>query len=195
MSRRYTPEKRKVTPDLKYQNEHVSMFINRLMYSGKKSVATRVVYEAFELMQERAKRDPVELFEEALKGVQPRVEVKARRVGGATYQVPLEIDSRRRVTLAMRWILAAARARSGRSMSDKLANEFLDAAKGQGAAVKRRDDTHRMAEANRAFAHFKYQQALKLIFRTNSVLRMALVNNNEQVSTRPRQKYRHYCSY
>lgn len=156
MSRRYTPEKRKVTPDLKYNSEHVSMFINRLMYSGKKSVATRVVYDAFDLMSERANRDPIEMFEEALKGVQPRVEVKARRVGGATYQVPIEIDARRRTTLAMRWLLAAARARSGRSMSEKLANEFMDAAKGQGAAVKKRDDTHRMAEANRAFANFRY---------------------------------------
>ncbi len=154
MSRRDRPEKRQVVPDLKFDNIHVSMFVNRLMYSGKKSTASRVLYSSFDLMEERAGSDPVELFEQAIKNTTPRIEVKARRVGGTTYQVPTEVTSARQLALSMRWLLAAARKRSGRSMAEKLANEFMDAAKGQGAAVKKKDDTHRMADANRAFAHF-----------------------------------------
>ncbi len=154
MSRRVRAEKREVIPDLKYNNKHVSMFVNRLMYSGKKSTAYRVLYTSFDLMQERGQEDPLDTFEQAIKNTTPRVEVKARRVGGTTYQVPTEVSSQRQLALAMRWLLAASRKRSGRTMADKLANEFMDAAKGQGAAVKKKDDTHRMADANRAFAHF-----------------------------------------
>lgn len=156
MPRRYRPEKRAVEPDLRFDNIHVSMFINRLMRDGKKSTATRVFYDSMDLIEERGSTPSVEVFEKALENVMPRVEVKPRRVGGATYQVPQPVDNRRQTTLAMRWMLAAARARSGRSMAEKLAGEFMDAASGQGAAVKRRDDTHRMAEANRAFSHFRY---------------------------------------
>ncbi len=156
MPRRYRPEKRIVEPDLKYGNVHVSMFINRLMRGGKKSVARRVIYDSFEIIEARAKRPPVDVFEQALSNVKPRIEVKARRVGGSTYQVPNPVSASRQMSLAMRWLLTAAHARGGRSMADKLANEFMDAANSQGAAVKRRDDTHRMAEANRAFSHFRF---------------------------------------
>lgn len=156
MPRRDRPEKRQVEPDLKYGNVHVSMFVNRLMYDGKKSTAQRVLYDSFDLIEQRAKKPPIEVFEQAIQNVTPQIEVKARRVGGSTYQVPTPVDSRRQLSLAMRWLLAAARGRGGRSMSEKLANEFMDAATNQGAAVKRRDDTHRMAEANRAFSHFRF---------------------------------------
>lgn len=156
MPRRYRPEKRVVEPDLKYENVHVSMFINRLMRSGKKSTAARLLYDSFDLIEARAKRPPVEVFEQALANVKPQIEVKPRRVGGSTYQVPVPVDSHRQISLAMRWLLSAARSRGGRSMADKLANEFMDAATSQGAAVKKRDDTHRMAEANRAFSHLRF---------------------------------------
>lgn len=155
MPRRYRPEKRVVEPDLRYNNVRVSMFVNRLMRNGKKSTAQRVLYDSFQIIEERTGRPAVEVFEQAVDNVMPRVEVKPRRVGGATYQVPIPVESHRQVTLSMRWLLAAARARSGRSMSEKLANELMDAVNNQGAAVKRRDDTHRMAEANRAFSHFR----------------------------------------
>lgn len=156
MPRRDRPEKREVEPDLKYGNVHVSMFVNRLMYDGKKSTAQRVLYDSFDLIEERAKKPAIEVFEQAIQNVTPQIEVKPRRVGGSTYQVPTPVDARRQLSLAMRWLLAAARNRGGRSMSEKLANEFMDAASNQGAAVKRRDDTHRMAEANRAFSHFRF---------------------------------------
>jgi small subunit ribosomal protein S7 len=156
MPRRYRPEKREVEPDLRYDNLHVSMFINRLMRDGKKSTARRVMYDSMDLIDERGSTPAVEVFEQALENVMPRVEVKPRRVGGATYQVPQPVDAHRQISLAMRWMLAAARSRSGRSMAEKLAGELMDAAAGQGAAVKKRDDTHRMAEANRAFSHFRY---------------------------------------
>lgn len=156
MPRRDRPEKRQVEPDLKYENIHVSMFVNRLMYDGKKSTAQRVLYDSFDLIEERAKKPAIEVFEQAIQNVTPQIEVKPRRVGGSTYQVPTPVDSRRQLSLAMRWLLTAARSRGGRSMSEKLANEFMDAATNQGAAVKRRDDTHRMAEANRAFSHFRF---------------------------------------
>lgn len=156
MPRRYRPEKREVEPDLRYNNVHVAMFVNRLMKDGKKSVAQRILYDSFDLVEQRAKRPPLEVFEQALQNVMPQIEVKPRRVGGATYQVPIPVDSRRQISLAMRWLLAAARNRGGRSMAEKLAGEFMDAANNQGAAVKRRDDTHRMAEANRAFSHFRF---------------------------------------
>jgi small subunit ribosomal protein S7 len=154
MPRRYRPEKRAVEPDLRYGSVHVAMFVNRLMRDGKKSTARRVLYDSFDLVEQRAKRAPLEVFEEALKNVTPQIEVKPRRVGGATYQVPIPVEPHRQTTLAMRWILSAARNRGGRSMAEKLANEFMDAATNQGAAVKRKDDTHRMAEANRAYSHF-----------------------------------------
>jgi small subunit ribosomal protein S7 len=156
MPRRYRPEERKVESDLKYNNVHVSMFINRLMRDGKKSVAQRVLYDSFDLIEARLKRQPIEVFEQALGNVKPQIEVKPRRVGGSTYQVPVPVDAERQVSLAMRWLLTAARARGGRSMAEKLAGELMDAASNQGAAVKKRDDTHRMAEANRAFSHFRF---------------------------------------
>lgn len=156
MPRRYRPEKRVVEPDMRYDNVHVSMFINRLMKNGKKSVASRVFYNSFALIEDRAKKPPLEVFKQALDNVKPQVEVKPRRVGGSTYQVPIPVDSSRQISLAMRWLLVAAKARGGRSMADKLANEFMDAAANQGAAVKKRDDTHRMADANRAFSHLRF---------------------------------------
>jgi small subunit ribosomal protein S7 len=155
MSRRYRPEKRDIEPDLKYDNVHVSMFVNRLMYDGKKSVAQTLIYDSFDMIEERMGRPGVEVFEQALQNVMPSVEVRPRRVGGATYQVPVPVEPYRQVSLAMRWLLTAARNRGGQTMADKLANEFIDAANNQGTAVKRRDDTHRMAEANRAFSHFR----------------------------------------
>jgi small subunit ribosomal protein S7 len=127
-----------------------------MMHNGKKSLAQRIMYDALDLVAERAKREPVEVFEQALKNVMPMIEVKPRRVGGSTYQVPIEVEPYRRLTLAMRWIIQAARARGGRGMSEKLAAELMDAAQNQGAAVKRREDTHRMAEANRTFAHYRW---------------------------------------
>lgn len=156
MPRRFRPPKREVEPDVKHNNVHVEMFINRMMFGGKKSTARRVIYDAFEIIEERAKKDPVEIFEQALRNVTPMLEVKPRRVGGSTYQVPVEVNPSRALSLAMRWLLAASRARGGRSMSDKLAGEFMDAANGQGSAMKKKDDTHRMAESNRAFAHYRW---------------------------------------
>ncbi|PID84873.1 MAG: 30S ribosomal protein S7 [Chloroflexi bacterium] len=154
MPRRYRPEKRVVEPDLRYGSVHVAMFVNRLMKNGKKSTARGVLYDSFDLIEQRTKRAPLEVFEEALKNVTPQIEVKPRRVGGATYQVPIPVEPHRQTALAMRWLLAAARSRGGRSMAEKLANEFMDAATNQGSAVKKKDDTHRMAEANRAYSHF-----------------------------------------
>jgi small subunit ribosomal protein S7 len=155
MPRRYRPEKREVEPDLRHNSVYVSMFVNRLMHDGKKSVALSVLYKSFDLIEERTNRPSIDVFEQALGNVRPQVEVRPRRVGGATYQVPIPVDQSRQDTLAMRWLLNAARNRNGRSMAEKLAGEFMDAANNQGAAVKRRDDTHRMAEANRAFSHFR----------------------------------------
>lgn len=156
MPRRYRPEKREVEPDLRYGSLHVAMFVNRLMKRGKKSTASSILYDSFDLIEERTKRPPLDVFEQALQNVSPSVEVKPRRVGGATYQVPIPVEPHRQISLAMRWLLTAARSRSGRSMAEKLAGELMDAANEQGAAVKRRDDSHRMAEANRAFSHFRF---------------------------------------
>ena len=155
MPRRNSPPKRVTPPDLKYNSLYVAMIINRMMQGGKKSTAQGIMYDALGMVEERAKKNPIEVLETALRNVTPAIEVKPMRVGGATYQVPVEVASERGVTLAMRWILDNARARGGRSISEKLANELLDASNGQGASVKRKDDTHRMAEANRAFAHFR----------------------------------------
>lgn len=156
MPRRGTPSRAPVAPDPKFRNSNISMFINRMMHSGKKSTARRLFYEAMALIEEREKTDPVEVFERALRNVMPSVEVKPRRVGGSTYQVPVEVAQDRGMSLSMRWMLAAARSRSGRTISEKLAGELLDAAKGQGNAIKKREDTHKMAEANRAFAHYRW---------------------------------------
>lgn len=131
------------------------MFVNRMMTGGKKSTAQAVMYTALEMIEDRAKRDPIEVFEQALRNVSPAIEVKPMRVGGATYQVPVEVPHERAISLAMRWLLENSRKGRGRSMEEKLANELMDAANGQGASVKRRDDTHRMADANKAFAHFR----------------------------------------
>lgn len=156
MPRRYRPQHRPIVPDARYNNLLISEFINRMMHGGKKSTARSVMYQAMELVGDRAKREPVDVFEQALRNAAPAVEVKPKRVGGSTYQVPMEVDPKRGMSLAMRWILGAARARGGRSMAEKLAGELLDAANGQGAAIKRKDETHRMAEANRAFAHYRW---------------------------------------
>ena len=156
MPRRYRPQRRPVIPDARYNNLYVSMFINRMMRGGKKSTARSVMYGALELVSDRAKRDAVDVLENALRNAAPAVEVKPKRVGGSTYQVPMEVDPERGLALAMRWILSAARSRGGRNMSEKLAAELLDALNGQGAAIKKKDETHRMAEANRAFAHYRW---------------------------------------
>jgi small subunit ribosomal protein S7 len=155
MPRRKSPPKRITPPDNKYQSLHVAMLINRMMTGGKKSTAQGIMYTALDLIEERAKRNPIDLMEQGLRNVAPAIEVKPMRVGGATYQVPVEVPGERSITLAMRWILDNARKRGGRSMAEKLAGELMDAANGQGASVKKKDDTHRMAEANRAFAHFR----------------------------------------
>jgi small subunit ribosomal protein S7 len=156
MPRRYRPVHRPTPPDAKYNNLLISMFINRMMHGGKKSVARAVMYDALSLVEDRAKREAVEVFETALRNVSPTVEVKPKRVGGSTYQVPMEVEPERGISLAMRWILAAARTRGGRNMAERLAGELLDAFNNQGAAMKRKDETHRMAEANRAFAHYRW---------------------------------------
>lgn len=155
MPRRNRPPKRIVPADKKFDNVHITMFINRMMRGGKRSIAQTIMYKALDLVEERGKRDPLEVFEQALRNVSPSVEVKPKRVGGSTYQVPMEVPHERSVSLAMRWILENSRSRGGRNMSEKLAAELLDAANGQGNSIKKKDDTHRMAEANRAFAHFR----------------------------------------
>lgn len=155
MPRRNRPPRRVPPNDVKYDNLHVAMFINRMMRGGKKSLATRIMYQAMDTMGERAKKDPVEVFETAIRNVAPTVEVKPKRVGGSTYQVPIDVSQERGITLAMRWLIQFARDRSGRGMAEKLANELLDAYRGQGNAIRKKDETHRMAEANRAFAHFR----------------------------------------
>ena len=156
MSRRVRAFKRQVLPDIRYNSIAVSDFVNRMMRGGKKSIALRIIYDAFTLIEERAKKPPLEVFESAMKNATPLIEVKPRRVGGATYQVPVEVPADRRNTLAMRWLLGAARSRGGKSMAEKLAGELMDAAAGNGAAIKKREETHKMAEANRAFAHFRW---------------------------------------
>jgi len=156
MPRRYTPARRPLVPDIRFKSTLVSEFINRMMMDGKKSVAQRVMYDAMTAAAERAKKEPMEVLEAALRNVGPVVEVKPRRVGGATYQVPVEVSPDRRASLAMRWIIAAARSRSGKSMIDKLSGELLDASNNTGTAIKKREETHKMAEANRAFAHYRW---------------------------------------
>jgi len=155
MSRRKRAERREILPDVRYNNVDVQSFINRIMKNGKKSVAAGLVYDAFDLMAERSGKDALEMFQTAMKNTKPIMEVKPRRVGGATYQVPMEVPAYRQFALATRWIIAAARARSGKSFSEKLAGELMDAANNAGAAVRKREETHRMAEANRAFSHYR----------------------------------------
>jgi len=141
---------------LRYNSELVARFINKVMQSGKKSLAMRIVYQAMDVIEDRAKRPALEVFEEAMRNATPVLEVKPRRVGGSTYQIPVEVPQHRQISLAMRWILAATLQRPGRSMAEKLASELLDAANKTGTAIKKREDTHRMAEANRAFAHYRW---------------------------------------
>ncbi len=156
MPRRGGVVKRVCTPDIKYNNVAVSQLINKIMVCGKKNTAAHIVYSAFDLMEERMHRPALEIFEQALKNATPLIEVKPRRVGGATYQVPVEIRSDRRASLALRWLISAARSRPGHSMAEKLAGELMDAARNTGATVKRREDTHKMADANKAFAHYRW---------------------------------------
>jgi len=156
MPRKGTVERRKVAPDPKYNSEVVAKFINCLMKDGKKSIARSILYEAFDIISKRTKKDPLEVFNRALENVKPVMEVKSRRVGGATYQVPTEVRPVRAQALAIRWLINYARDRSGKSMAEKLAAELLDAYNNRGGAVKKKEDTHRMAEANKAFAHYRW---------------------------------------
>jgi small subunit ribosomal protein S7 len=156
MSRRGQAQKRDILPDSRFNDVNVQRLINKIMLGGKKGTAESIVYGAIELCEQRAKRAGFEVFEAALRAATPLLEVRPRRVGGATYQVPIEIRADRRGALAMRWLIRSARARSGRSMAEKLAAELMDAANGQGATVRRKDETHRMAEANKAFAHYRW---------------------------------------
>ena len=156
MSRRHRAEKREVIPDPKFGDIVVTKFMNSLMEDGKKSVAESIVYGAFDIVQQKAKQDPINVFHTALDNIRPAVEVRSRRVGGATYQVPVEVRSARRTALAMRWVIDAARKRSENSMPRKLAAELLEAAENRGSAVKKREETHRMAEANKAFSHYRW---------------------------------------
>ena len=156
MPRRRVAAKRDIIPDPKFNNVRLAKFMNHVMVSGKKSVAERIVYGALEIVEKKLNKDPIEIFDEALEAVAPLVEVKSRRVGGATYQVPVEVRPSRRIALAMRWLVAYARARGEKAMPQRLAGELLDAVQGKGGAVKKREDVHRMAEANKAFSHFRF---------------------------------------
>ena len=156
MSRRHSAEKREINPDPKFGNLVVSKFMNSIMYQGKKSVAEQIVYGAFDIIEGKTKSNPVGVFQQALDNVMPAIEVRSRRVGGATYQVPVEVRTERRQALAIRWIISAARDRNDKTMVDRLSAELLDASNNRGNAVKKREDTHRMAEANRAFSHYRW---------------------------------------
>ena len=156
MSRRHRAEKREIIPDPKFGDLVVSKFMNSLMKDGKKSVAERIVYGAFDLVQDRVKQDPVGVFHQALENIRPSVEVRSRRVGGATYQIPVEVRTERQQALAIRWLIESSRKRGENTMVERLSGELLDAMNGRGQAVKKREDTHRMAEANRAFSHYRW---------------------------------------
>jgi len=156
MPRRNRPPRRQIEPDIKYNSVLVARFINKLMMRGKKSLAERILYDAFGIIADRVSRNPLDVFEQAVNNAAPVLEVKPRRVGGATYQVPVEVGPERRISLAMRWLVQNARKRAGKSMAEKLAAELMDAAQGQGATIKKKEDTHKMAEANRAFAHYRW---------------------------------------
>ena len=153
--RRSKPEERVIIPDVRFQSTVVTSFINRIMRRGKKSVSTSAIYDAFDIMAEKTGKSPIDVFEQALRNVGPVMEVRPRRVGGATYQVPMEVPSSRRMTLAMRWIITASKARAGKSFAEKLSGELLDAYNNQGTSVRKREETHKMAEANRAFSHYR----------------------------------------
>ncbi len=156
MSRRHSAERREIIPDAKYGDVVLTKFMNSIMYEGKKSVAERIVYGAFDIIEGRSRQNPLEVFKQALENVAPAIEVRSRRVGGATYQVPVEVRMERRQALAIRWLITAARARNDKTMVDRLSAELLDASNNRGNAVKKREDTHRMAEANRAFSHYRW---------------------------------------
>jgi small subunit ribosomal protein S7 len=156
MSRRHSAEKREIIPDPKFGDVVLTKFMNSVMYDGKKSVAEQIVYGAFDIIENRTKQNPIEVFKAALENVAPSIEVRSRRVGGATYQVPVEVRPERRQALAIRWLIQAARARNDKTMIDRLSAELLDASNNRGNAVKKREDTHRMAEANRAFSHYRW---------------------------------------
>ena len=153
--RRAKPDKREILPDMRYNSVHVQTMVQHVLKRGKKSVATGLIYKAMDLIKERTEKNPLDVFDGALKNVAPVMEVRPRRVGGATYQVPMEVSSDRRTTLALRWILSAARDRSGKSFPDKLSGELIDAFNETGEAIRKRDETHKMAEANRAFSHYR----------------------------------------
>jgi small subunit ribosomal protein S7 len=156
MPRRYRPPKREIKPDIKYDNVIVAKFINKLMQGGKKSLAARILYNSLDIIEERMEKSPLDVFEQAINNASPVLEVKPRRVGGATYQIPVEVPPDRRFSLAVRWLLQSARRRPGKSMAEKLADELMDAAQGTGATIKKKDDTHKMAESNKAFAHYRW---------------------------------------
>jgi small subunit ribosomal protein S7 len=156
MSRRHAAEKREVIPDAKFGDVILTKFMNSIMYDGKKSVAEAIVYDAFDIIEQKTRAEPLAVFKQALENVAPAIEVRSRRVGGATYQVPVEVRPERRQALAIRWIITAARGRNDKTMVDRLSSELMDAANNRGNAVKKREDTHRMAEANRAFAHYRW---------------------------------------
>ncbi|AMJ60348.1 30S ribosomal protein S7 [Bosea sp. PAMC 26642] len=156
MSRRHSAEKREVIPDPKFHDIIVTKFMNSVMYEGKKSTAERIVYGAFDIIEGKMKSDPLAVFKSALENVAPAIEVRSRRVGGATYQVPVEVRTERRQALAIRWLITAARGRNDKTMVERLSSELMDAASNRGNAVKKREDTHRMAEANRAFSHYRW---------------------------------------
>ena len=156
MPRRRTPEKREIIPDPKFGNQTLAKFMNHVMVSGKKSVAERIVYGALDRIESRAGKNPLDVFEAALEAVSPAVEVKSRRVGGATYQVPVEVKAKRSQALAIRWLIDASRKRKDKKMSDKIFNEIFDAYQNRGSAIKKKEDTHKMAESNKAFAHFRW---------------------------------------
>ncbi|KRE03596.1 30S ribosomal protein S7 [Bosea sp. Root381] len=156
MSRRHSAEKREIIPDPKFHDVIVTKFMNSVMYEGKKSTAERIVYGAFDIIEAKMKSDPLAVFKSALENVAPAIEVRSRRVGGATYQVPVEVRTERRQALAIRWLISAARSRNDKTMVERLSSELMDAASNRGNAVKKREDTHRMAEANRAFSHYRW---------------------------------------
>jgi small subunit ribosomal protein S7 len=156
MSRRHSAEKREVIPDAKFGDVVLTKFMNSIMYAGKKSIAEAIVYDAFDIIEQKLRSEPVAVFKQALDNVAPAIEVRSRRVGGATYQVPVEVRAERRQALAIRWIINAARGRNDKTMVDRLSAELMDAANNRGNAVKKREDTHRMAEANRAFSHYRW---------------------------------------
>ncbi len=156
MSRKKSVAKREVMPDLKWNDKRITMFVNKMMYEGKRSVARNILYDTLDYIKEKTKEEPMSVFNRALENVRPLLEVKSRRVGGATYQVPVEVRPERGISIAIKWLIEYARGRSGRSMVERLSSEIIEAAKNEGSAIKKREDTHKMAEANKAFAHYRW---------------------------------------